>query len=75
MAVLTYAKYIINEAPGVPAHQTRTRWAQSVYANPDLVAGQVQPPTVMQDLVQEQGAEITDPDLQTAVETAVNTIL
>ena len=40
-----------------------------------MTANQTQPTTVMQDAVQEQGAEISDADLQVAVETAVNQML
>ena len=40
-----------------------------------MTAVQTQPTTVMQDAVQTDGAEITDPNLQIAVETAVNQML
>jgi hypothetical protein len=75
VACLKFASYIMNEAVNTPAHTSRLRWAQSVYQNPDMVAGQVQPPTVMDPQVQLDGAAITDAALQTAVEGVVNKLL
>lgn len=75
VACLHFAAYIAGEAPGVPAHNTRVKWAQNTMVNPDMTANQVQPPTVMQDQVQTAGSDITDQDLQTAVETTVNELI
>lgn len=75
VACLNFAKYITGEDPNQPAHNTRFKWAQSTVQNPDGTALQYQPPTVMQDGVQTQGSAISDKDLQTAVETAVNGVL
>ena len=71
VACLTFAKYIVNESTNTPAHNTRMRWAQGAYANPDMTATAVQPGTVMQDAVQQQGDAISDKDLQTAVEVTI----
>lgn|SRR5262245_13499614 len=70
-----YADYILNEAPTVPAHNARVRWANNAFANPEQVAFQVQPPTVMDAAVQSAGAAITDAALQAAVEGVVNKML
>ena len=75
VACLKFADYIAAEANDVAAHNTRLRWANGCMGNPQMTAVQTQPTTVMQDAVQEQGAEISDADLQTAVETAVNQML
>ena len=75
VACLKFADYIVAETADVPAHNTRLRWANNCMANPQMTAMQVQPTTVMQDAVQEEGSEISDTDLQAAVETAVNQML
>jgi hypothetical protein len=75
VAVLKFADYIADEAADVPAHNTRLRWANACMMNPQMTASQTQPSTVMQPQVQADGADITDPDLQIAVETAVNQML
>jgi len=75
VACLKFADYIYAEANDVPAHNTRLRWSNACMQNPQMTAVQTQPTTVMQDAVQTEGAEISDADLQTAVETAVNQML
>jgi hypothetical protein len=75
VACLKFAEYIANESPAVPAHNTRLRWASGCMASPQMIAAQTQPTTVMQEQVQEQGAEISDADLQVAVETSVNQLI
>ena len=75
---LKYADYILAEAITVPAHSTRLKWAQAVYRNPDSEAQQIMPGLVMDPKVQDAGVDadgnsnITDPDLQSAVEATVN---
>ena len=75
VAVLKYADSIMNEASTVPAHNTREKWAVSTMQQPDMVAGQIQPPTVMDPAVQQDGAAVTDAGLQAAVEGVVNKLL
>jgi hypothetical protein len=75
VAVLKYADSIMIEASSVPAHNTREKWAMSAMQNPDMVAGQIQPPTVMDPAVQAAGAAIEDIALQGAVEAVVNKLL
>ncbi len=72
---IKYADFILNEANTVPAHNTRLKWANSVYTNPDMVAQQIQPAVVMDTAVQEAGSAITDEALQTTVETVVNKLM
>ena len=74
-ACLKFGNYVINEAPSVEGHNTRYKWAQQCFLSPDMTAGQVQQPTVMQPQVQAAGSGISDDDLQTAVETTINSIL
>lgn len=75
VACLKFADSIMIEAPTVPAHNARLRWAQQTFQQPDSVAQQVQPPTVMDPAVQTAGAAVTDNMLQGAVEGVVNKIL
>ena len=75
VSALKFADSITIEADSVPAHNTRLRWAQSTFQQPDAVAGQLQPPTVIDPAVQLAGADITDAALQSAVEGVVNKML
>lgn len=72
---LKYADSIINEASTVAGHVARYNWARNTFIQPDQVAGQVQPPTVMDGQVQTDGAAITDAALQTSVEATVNKMI
>jgi hypothetical protein len=75
VACLTYATYISGEAADVPAHATRIKWAQQTMANPEVATTQVTPTVVMDPAVQADGAAITDPNLQSATENAVNKMI
>jgi hypothetical protein len=75
VACLKYADSIVGEPTGTAAHNTRLRWAQNCLQNPDMVATQVQPPTVMDAAVQTAGAEIGDTELQGSVEVTVNKMM
>jgi|SRR5215471_14672590 len=75
VSCLKFADSIILEQPNVTAHNTRYKWAQNTFANPDATAGQVQPPTCMDAAVKEAGAAITDDALQASVETTVAKML
>lgn len=74
-SILHFATYIMNEDPGVDAHNTRFKWAAASMMNPDMVAAQMQPNVVMDQQVQADGAAITDPLLQTAVELTVKKLM
>src|SRR4030095_176328 len=79
VALLKYASYIQDEAPGTAGHSARYRWAQQASLQPEMEASKLQPVVVMDGAV--QGATI-DPDdgdsmiddagLQSAVEGVVN---
>lgn len=75
VASIKYADSILNEANTIPAHNTRMRWAQQCFQQPDMTANQLQPGVVMDAAVQEAGADITDPALQGSVEAVVNKIM
>jgi len=75
IACLTYARYITDEAPTTAAHSTRIRWAQQTLVSPDVAVQQVTPTVVMDGAVQQDGAAISDANLQVAVETSVNKLL
>ena len=75
VSCLKYADSIMIEATTVPAHVTRTKWAQGCFQNPELTAQSVQPPVVMDGQVQADGAGISDSALQVSVETVVNKML
>lgn len=75
VAALKYADSIMIEATSVPAHNTRVRWATATMQSPQMAATQIQPPTVMDPAVQQDGAAVTDAGLQAAVEGVVNKLL
>jgi hypothetical protein len=78
---VNFARYITDEAASTPAHSTRIKWAQQTLLTPDIAVNQVIPTVVTDDAVQDAGLDadgtsaITDPALQSAVETAVNKLL
>src|SRR5262245_41772765 len=72
IACLHYASYISGEDPTTPAHVSRERWAQATFQNASASVAQIMPVLIMDDKVQTAGSAITDPDLQSAVETSVN---
>jgi hypothetical protein len=76
VSCVNYARYITDEAASTAAHNTRYKWAQQTLLNPDIAVNQVIPTVVTDSAVQDAGgAAITDPALQSAVETAVNKLL
>ena len=75
VACLKYADYISGEPNDVPAHVTRSKWAQQTFTMPDASATQVTPMVVMDPAVQQDGAEISDAALQSAVEGAINKMM
>lgn len=75
VACLKFADAIMHENAATAGHNTRTKWAQQTLQQPDQVAGQVQPPTVMDPAVQESGATVTDNALQGAVEAVVQKMM
>ena len=74
VACLHYASYINGEATSTPAHNTRMRWARETFAEPFIAVNKIMPALAMDAKVQEFGSEITDLDLQSAVETTVNNL-
>jgi hypothetical protein len=75
VAALKFADSIMIEGTNVPAHNTRTRWAQTCFTQPQMTAANLQSPVVMDAQVQTDGAEITDAALQVSVETVVGKML
>ena len=75
VACLKYATYIVDEPPSTPAHATRIKWAQSTMVAPQTAAMIIQPTVVMDGAVQQDGAAITDEDLQSAVENTINKMM
>jgi hypothetical protein len=75
IACVNFARYITDEAANTPAHSTRVKWAQNTLVNPEVAVNQVIPTVVTDGQVQADGAAITDPALQSTVETAVNKLL
>lgn len=75
VACINFARYITDEAPNVPAHSTRIKWAQQTLVAPEPTLNQVIPTVVMDGAVQADGTAISDANLQTAVETSVNKLL
>jgi hypothetical protein len=75
VAVVKFADYIQNEPVNTPRHTAALRWAQRTFQQPDMVATEVQPPTVMDSAVQSAGEAVTDEALQSAVESVVNKMM
>jgi hypothetical protein len=75
VSALKYADSIFGEPTTTPAHNTRERWAQNTFNNPEQVAAQLQPPVVMDAAVQADGSAITDAALQGSVEAVVNKMM
>ena len=75
VACLHYAQYIVAVPASTTAHNTRYKWAQQTLVMPDAAAAQIMPTVVMQDAVQQQGAAISDTDLQTVVEVSINLLM
>lgn len=68
---LAYAQTILLQPPTAPAHNTLLRWAQSVFAGPSVVAMQITPAVVLNPNVQQAGSDISDDDLQAAIQATV----
>ena len=72
VAALVYAQYITLQ----PANSSaRVRWAQQVSLQPDQMAITLTPPTVMNPNVQLAGAEITDENLQAALQAVADVMM
>jgi hypothetical protein len=72
VACLHFASYIYGEAASVAAHVTRMAWAEKTFSDPLAASQAIMPILVMDPKVQTAGTAITDPDLQSAVETSIN---
>lgn len=75
VACLRYADSILANPGGQPAPNATMRWAMQTFQQPDMIAQQIQGPTVMDGAVQSAGANVTDQALQGAVETQVRRML
>lgn len=82
VACLKYADSIMIEPTGMAGHNTRVRWAQQTFAQPEQVATTTTPPTVMDAAVQFAGVDqqthqslVDDESLQRAVEAVVQKTL
>lgn len=75
VAGLKFADSIMIETNSVPAHNTRMKWAQTCFQQPQMTAANLQPAVVMDAQVQTDGADITDAALQVSVETVVGKML
>ncbi len=75
VAALKFADSIINEPTSTTAHNSRYKWAQQTFQQPDMAALLIQNPVVMDPAVQADGAAVTDVALQGAVEAVVNKMI
>jgi hypothetical protein len=71
VACIKFAEYILGEPADTPARSARLRWALSAMSNLDMVTTAALPNTVMDPKVQENGENIDDEGLQSALEAAV----
>ena len=75
VAALILADRYLIEAPNTPAHNSRYKWGQNTFLNPEAVSAQLHPAVVMDPQVQTDGANIADDPLKAAVEAVVNKII
>lgn len=72
VAALEYAQFLTLQ----PANSnSKVKWIQQTYANPDQMAATLTPPTVMNPNVQAAGATISDAELQGAVQAVADLIM
>lgn len=78
IAVAKFAVYKMDENPATAGHSLAVKWAQNAVANPSSVAAGILPALTMDWSIQEKAAApetITDAEIQTAVEVAINRVL
>jgi hypothetical protein len=75
VASLEIANYYLTEPADTPGHGSRYKWGGLCYQSPDAIAGQLQPPVVMDPQVQTDGTAISDTNLHDAVERVVGKII
>jgi histone H3/H4 len=74
-AIGKYAAYIFNEAPDATDHAKRLNWALKATANPPAMAAALVSSITRDANVVANLAAVEDTDLQTATETAANTLI
>lgn len=78
VAVTKFAQFIIGEDPAVALHASRAAWAKTALLSPRTTGGQVAFAVALDPIFvnQAQGSvsvtNVTDAQVQTAVETAIN---
>jgi hypothetical protein len=79
IAVAFYARYVINENPATPLHNSRASWAKQAFLNPAAVASQIAPAVAIDSIFADQDPLDFDgtPDsgagsVQAAVEATIN---
>ena len=78
IAVAKFAMYKLDENPATAGHALAVKWAQNALANPGSVAAGILPAVVMDAAIQAKASDpatITDEEVQSAVEAAVNRVL
>jgi hypothetical protein len=80
IAVAKYALYIMDESPAMASHKVRFAWASNALLNPGSVGEGLIPSIVLDGTVaaayaSKNQADITDAQLQSAVEASVNRFL
>jgi hypothetical protein len=75
VACLKFAESVLDGPNTQPAYNTLLKWSAQCLQNPDQMATQVQPPTVMDTAVQSAGSGIDDDALQGSVEVTIKKML
>ncbi len=78
IAVAKFAAYKMDEDPATAGHALAVKWAQNAIANPGSIATGILPAIVLDPACQAKAAtpaDITDAEIQGAVEAAINRIL
>jgi hypothetical protein len=74
-AILKYASYISNEDPGTTNHVARHNWALRATSSVVSMRDLLMPAILMDGNVVAGGSAVTDANLQSATETAANTLI
>ena len=67
-AVARFAVYILNEAENTSNHKARLKWAANAALRPTAIAQALAPAITIADTVETGLADVSDADLQGAVE-------
>ena len=75
VAVVTFAEYVIKEAPDTPSHSIRYAWAKTAMAQQAFVSQQIAMGTAQDPTISAKLNTATDAEIQAAAEAQINILL